>query len=167
MQNIVRAARERKLQKGEEGFTLIELLIVIVVLGILAAVVVISVVGLTGKSALAACQSDAKSVESALAAYNAQNSPGIVGPLVETVVPHDGIYTDVRNKLVASDQNAEGYLKSWPNNPDHYFIGVDLNTAAVVVYPPLASGGADVDHVVPFEPLLAGQPDGCKQLLAG
>ena len=35
MQNIVRAARERKIAKGDEGFTLIELLIVIVVLGIL------------------------------------------------------------------------------------------------------------------------------------
>jgi general secretion pathway protein G len=162
MQNIVRAARERKLAKGEEGFTLIELLIVIVVLGILAAVVVISVVGLTGKSALAACQSDAKSVESALAAYNAQNSPGIVGPLNETEqlgTSNDYIYTDVRDKLVASDTNTTGYLKSWPHNPDHYFIGVDSNTAQVVVY----AGGTLVKNAIPFEPSTPGGQDGCQQ----
>ena len=161
MQNIVRAARERKLAKGEEGFTLIELLIVIVVLGILAAVVVISVVGLTGKSALAACQSDAKSVESALAAYNAQNSPGIVGPLNETEtlgVSNDYIYTDVRDKLVDNGTN-NGYLKSWPHNPDHYYIGVDNQTAQVVVYP----GGNILKNSIPFEPSTAGGQDGCQQ----
>ncbi len=161
MQNIVRAARERKIAKGDEGFTLIELLIVIVVLGILAAVVVISVVGLTGKSALAACQSDAKSVESALAAYNAQNAPGIVAPLNETEVlgtANDYIYTDVRDKLVDNGTN-NGYLKSWPHNPDHYYLGVDNNTAAVVVYP----GAGQTPNAIPFEPSTPGGQDGCQQ----
>ena len=53
------------------GFTLIELLIVIVVLGILAAIVVFSLTGVTGQSKAAACTSDAKTVETAVDAYQA------------------------------------------------------------------------------------------------
>ena len=57
----------------EAGFTLIELLIVIVVLGILAAIVVFSLSGVTGQSKSAACNSDAKTVEIAVDAYNAES----------------------------------------------------------------------------------------------
>src|SRR5438445_6915445 len=58
----------------DRGFTLIELLIVIIILAILAAIVIFAV-GNTGKSsAEAACKSDAKSVETALEAYRAQNN---------------------------------------------------------------------------------------------
>ena len=55
------------------GFTLIELLIVIIVLGILAAIVVFSLTGVTGQSKAAACTTDAKSVEIAAAAYQAND----------------------------------------------------------------------------------------------
>src|SRR5580693_5765719 len=71
--------RYRKIQQEtasgerEEGFTLIELLIVIVVLGILAAIVIFSLTGVTGTSAVAACVSDAKTVEIAVSAFNAEN----------------------------------------------------------------------------------------------
>jgi general secretion pathway protein G len=57
----------------EEGFTLIELLIVIVILGILAAIVVFAVGGTGKNAAAAACNADAKSLETALEAYKAQN----------------------------------------------------------------------------------------------
>ncbi|MBU6496790.1 MAG: prepilin-type N-terminal cleavage/methylation domain-containing protein, partial [Acidobacteria bacterium] len=57
---------------GNDGFTLIELLIVIVVLGILAAVVVFSLGGVATSASVAACQSDVKTIETAIAAYNAQ-----------------------------------------------------------------------------------------------
>ena len=68
MIEMVRKARK------DEGFTLIELLIVIVILAILAAIVVFAV-GTTGSNAaVSACKADAKSLETALEAYKAQNN---------------------------------------------------------------------------------------------
>ena len=57
----------------ESGFTLIELLIVIIVLGILAAIVIFSLTGVTGQSEKAACNTDAKTVQTAVSAYYAEN----------------------------------------------------------------------------------------------
>ena len=61
------------MRPASSGFTLIELLIVIVVLGILAAIVVFSLTGVSGQSKQAACTTDAKSVEIAADAYQAQD----------------------------------------------------------------------------------------------
>ncbi len=75
------------------GFTLVELLIVIVILGVLAAIVVFAV-GTTSQNAVAAsCSADAKSVETALNAYDAQMAvyPASVGALATTAsVPNGG-----------------------------------------------------------------------------
>lgn len=56
---------------GQKGFTLIELLVVIIVLGILAGIVVLSVNSLRDSSDQQACETEAKTVESAAAAYYA------------------------------------------------------------------------------------------------
>ena len=64
--------RRKSSESTELGFTLIELLIVIIVLGILAAIVVFSLSGVSGESKQAACTTDAKSVEVAADAYQAQ-----------------------------------------------------------------------------------------------
>ena len=77
MFKLYRELQERRQtgESSESGFTLIELLIVIVVLGILAAIVIFSLTGVTGQSQAAACNSDAKTVDTAVAAYEAEN-PG-------------------------------------------------------------------------------------------
>jgi prepilin-type N-terminal cleavage/methylation domain-containing protein len=67
--------QRREAGDSENGFTLIELLIVIIVLGILAAIVIFSLTGVTGQSEAAACNSDAKTVQTAVSAYQAEN-PG-------------------------------------------------------------------------------------------
>jgi general secretion pathway protein G len=90
-------------QENNGGFTLIELLIVIVVLGILAAVVVFSLGNVTGKSAIAACQADGATVETAIAAWNAQNTSGTV---------------------TAASLTSGGYLVSFPNNTSHYQFAI-------------------------------------------
>lgn len=71
MINHLKSLQARREQENEEGFTLIELLIVIVVLGILAAVVVFALGGVTGNAKAAACSADAKTIETAVGAYNA------------------------------------------------------------------------------------------------
>lgn len=73
----------------EDGFTLIELLIVIVVLGILAAVVVFNLGSVQASAAVASCQADVKSVETAVAAYNAQTggTPGVTLSALTTGSP--------------------------------------------------------------------------------
>lgn len=94
----------------ESGFTLIELLIVIVVLGILAAVVIFALSGVTQSSAVSACNADAKSVDIAVSAYHN----------LQTGFPPAG-NNGTSTGLVPT------YLKTWPNNPQHYAISIDAN----------------------------------------
>ena len=79
---------------SESGFTLIELLIVIIVLGILAAIVIFSLTGVTGQSQAAACSSDAKTVETAISAYQAENNafPASLTALTTTDASGHGPY---------------------------------------------------------------------------
>jgi general secretion pathway protein G len=109
MISTLKKLQDRKAaQEIEGGFTLIELLIVIVVLGILAAVVVFSLGSVTSKSAVSACQADGATVNTAMAAYNANN----------------GSYPTSSTELLASASGGP-YLQSWPNNPSHYYFAID------------------------------------------
>jgi type II secretion system protein G len=94
----------------EYGFTLIELLIVIVVLGILAAIVIFSLTGVTGQSRAAACTSDAKTVEIAVDAYNAENA---------------GFPANSASLLSAAATGGP-YLHQWPSNTG-YTVSIDGN----------------------------------------
>src|SRR5277367_1470962 len=109
---------------NESGFTLIELLIVIVVLGILAAVVVFALGGVTGNSVVAACNADAKTVEIAVGAFDAQ-----VGSYPTTQAELTTPYTPV-----AGGTTFGPYLNAWPNNTgSDYVISLDATPGQVDV----------------------------------
>jgi prepilin-type N-terminal cleavage/methylation domain-containing protein len=115
--------------KGDVGFTLIELLIVIVVLGILAAVVVFALGSVTSKSAKSACAADAKTVETAIAAYQAQTG----------LTPTANVATQTQ-EAAASNSLETAYLRSWPMNTSHYYIGIGMTGTS-----PFAATSTEVD----------------------
>ncbi|MGA8297302.1 MAG: prepilin-type N-terminal cleavage/methylation domain-containing protein [Acidimicrobiales bacterium] len=100
--------------RGDDGFTLIELLIVVLILGILAAIVAFAVGAFTSTSAVAACNTDAKTVESAVAAYEATNTGQI---------PTSADLT--------STAKGGPYIHNWPSNSSYYTVGLSSDTVTV------------------------------------
>jgi prepilin-type N-terminal cleavage/methylation domain-containing protein len=74
----------RRMRAREGGFTLVELLVVIAILGVLAGIAVFTLSGSTDKAEGVACQANARTVESAAAAYHADTGdwPATMGALV-------------------------------------------------------------------------------------
>lgn len=69
-------AARHTVTKDSRGFTLVELLVVIVVLGILSMVTVFAVRGITARAEDSSCAADKKTLEVALATYQATVSDG-------------------------------------------------------------------------------------------
>ncbi len=135
--------RYRELQERREngespegGFTLIELLIVIVVLGILAAIVIFSLTGVTGQSAVAACNTDAKSVQTAVQAYESNPPTGVAAGTAPTSIA--AVTPGTNTGLVPAYLHA---VPSATTGTSGYAISLDGTTAGQVDVSFVAPGG--------------------------
>jgi general secretion pathway protein G len=122
-------ARKAAGEIDESGFTLIELLIVIVVLGILAGVVIFALGGVTGQSAVAACKADGATVNTAIAAFNTDNSG-----------------TTVTQALLLGNTDSGPFLQSWPSNAPHYAFTIDASGVLQIAVP---SSGVAANYTGP------------------
>ena len=103
--------QRREAGDSEVGFTLIELLIVIIVLGILAAIVIFSLTGVTGQSEAAVCASDAKTVETAVSAYYAENNDTYPNLLTDlTAGPPTQLHGPFLRAIPTATVAANGYV---------------------------------------------------------
>jgi len=110
-------------KRDQGGFTLIELLIVIIILAILAAIVVFAVGSTNSNAVAASCNADAKSVETAAEAYDAQMNG----------------YPSAIAELTTTTQNSQGmsvgpWLKQSPSTTNGYTITLGTGTTAGDVF---------------------------------
>ena len=143
MMKFFKKLQDRMATKGDEGFTLIELLIVIVVLGILAAVVVFALSSVNHNAKQSACNADAKTVETAVSAYNAQFTPSIA---VEKTIGAGSITVGTPASYSAGAQAAlllgQGLVKSWPGTANGYAVSLSTDVTKpgdVAIYIPPTS----------------------------
>ena len=101
-----------------------ELLIVVVVLGVLSAVVVFALGGVNAQAAVSACKSDAKAVETAVAAYETQS--GGTAPA----------------SLDVLTQGSSALLQTVPSSP---YYAISLVNGAVMVAAPISAAPVAYD----------------------
>lgn len=105
----------KKLRNSEKGFTLIELLVVLAILGVIAAFIIPAVAKFIGSGTESSANLEARSVETAVVAYMADNNlsdfDGVISPDsntgVEEFLSHSGklqaIYTIEDGVIVSAE----------------------------------------------------------------
>ena len=84
MKRLTKAFKKAaNLHKNEKGFTLIELLVVVGILGILAGVVTLNLGGFIGTGQAQAASTELHNVQTAVTAYQADNSGGIPAAIAD------------------------------------------------------------------------------------
>jgi type IV pilus assembly protein PilA len=99
---------------GQKGFTLIELLVVVAILGVLAAVAIPNVGKFIGKGKVEAANTEFATVQTAVAAYQADNKPAITesatpvsvtaytAGYIQNTLVYSYLYTYVNGELTIS-----------------------------------------------------------------
>ncbi|MFN3256598.1 MAG: type II secretion system protein [Ilumatobacter sp.] len=116
----------------DKGFTLVELLIVIVILGILATVTVFAVRGITSQGQDNACAIEARTLDSAIEAYYAQE------------------FVDPPNEAAL----VPAYLRDAPDSDNWTFVSVDG--------PDGIAGNADDIGAATYVPVTAAAGGACE-----
>lgn len=159
----LKSLQARREREGEEGFTLIELLIVIVVLGILAAVVVFALGSVTGNAKASACNADAKTIETAVASYNADPPSTCSGVTCTiqletysaTVVSGDvtpGNDATYSTGTQAQELISNGDLNSWPQTSNGYSMSLATNGSYYLAGTSTTVGTAKAGEVILYIP---------------
>lgn len=101
-----------KLQRSQQGFTLIEVMVVIVILGILSALVVPNILGRAGDARVQAAKSEIAAISQALDMYKLDNS---VYPTTDQGL--QALVTKPSGSPEPRNWNSNGYLKKSPVDP--------------------------------------------------
>ncbi len=103
----------------DKGFTLVELLIVIVILGILATVTVFAVRGITDKGQENACSVEARTLDTAIESYYAQNQSDPAYTAAEVTANAAAVAPD---QAPAPASLVGPYLKTAPDTAKWQFV---------------------------------------------
>ena len=102
-------AMPRRMTRGEQGFTLIEVMVVVVILSILAAIIVPRIMDRPDKARIVKAQSDIRALESALNLYRLDNH--------NYPTTDQGLESLVQKPADAPSWKEGGYIDRLPKDP--------------------------------------------------